>query len=42
MKSRKMVLMNLSGGSRGDTDVQNRLVDTVRAAEGGGNLTEEH
>ena len=34
MKSRKMVLMSLSGGSRGDTEVQNRLVDTVRAAGG--------
>ena len=28
MKSRKIVLMNLFAGQQGDTDIENRLVDT--------------
>ena len=28
MKSRKMVLMSLFAGQSGDTDIENRLVDT--------------
>ena len=30
MKSRKMVLMNLFEGQRGDEDMENRLVDMER------------
>ena len=37
MESRKMVPMNLFAGRNRDTDIKNRLVDTVREAEGGMN-----
>ena len=30
MESRKMVLMNLFVGCNGDTDIENRLMDTGR------------
>ena len=38
MESRKMVLMNLLAGSRGDADVENRLMDTGRGEEGEGEM----
>ena len=34
---RKMVLMNLPAGSNGNTDIESRLVDTVKEGEGGMN-----
>ena len=36
MKSRKMVLMNYLQGSSGDTDVENRLMDTAAGVGGEG------
>ena len=35
MKSRKMILMILFQGSKGDTDIKDRLLDTVWEGEGG-------
>ena len=35
MGSRKMVLMILPAGSKGDTDKKNRLLDIVGKGEGG-------
>ena len=37
MKSRKVVQMNLLAGQHRDTDINNRLVDTVGEEEGGTN-----
>ena len=37
MESRKMVLITCWQGSKGDTDIENRLLDTVREGEGGTN-----
>ena len=36
MKSRKMVLIPYLQGNSGDTDTENRLVDTVRKEREGG------
>ena len=33
MKSGKMVLMNLFAGQNGDTDIENRFLDTRREGE---------
>ena len=35
MKFRKMVLMILHAGGKGDTDVKNKLLDSVGEGEGG-------
>jgi len=35
MDSRKMVLMILHAGSKGGTDIKNRLLDSVGEGEGG-------
>ena len=35
MESRKMVLMILQQSSKGDADIKDRLLDTVREGEGG-------
>ena len=35
MESRKIVLMILHAESKGDTDIKNRLLDTVGKGEGG-------
>ena len=32
-----MVLINLSAGHQGDTEIENKLVDTEREGEGGRN-----
>ena len=37
MEFRKMVLMNLFASSNGDTDIENRLVDTVGKGDDGTN-----
>ena len=38
MKSRKMILITYLQSSNGDTDVEDRLVDTLREGERGMNL----
>ena len=38
MESRKMVLMNLLQGSNGETDIENRLMDTRGGEEGEGEM----
>ena len=35
MESRKIILMILCQDSKGDTDIKNRLLDTVEEREGG-------
>ena len=35
MESRKVALMNLSAGSSGEADTENRLVDPVGEGDGG-------
>ena len=35
MEFRKMVLTSLHAGSKGDTDIKNRLLDSVGEGEGG-------
>ena len=38
MESRKVILMKLLQGHEGDTDVENRLMDTMREEVGEGGL----